>query len=1372
MSKSIPVRNASEFQTLRDTLLSSPPGQWESDFITYRSKTGRYFFHVQLDQSLTILALFDPGAEVSLLNKSVYDKWPGRLKFPATPAPGSLTGAFGNPSEVTRKCRIPIAAMGQRHLTQVYVTPNLSTDFIAGSDFIDRFGISLNAKKRRLECEENLEVVSIHGQRLEPFEVQLVECKLKPHRGKMPKHIVVESPLEPGSPLLVPPGLVRDVSEGGTFSIPVWNWSATPLDTREVCSVVAAARPAEKAVPLNELVVGELPMPPLTAVTEEKKKYLLKHMDVGKQVTPETKKKLEDLILKYHKAFGAHKYDLGRTQTYTHQLRLKNPDQQPIFQRQFRLPDEHQKAAIKEVEEMLKLGVLRPSSSQWNSSIFLVPKGSGGWRIVQDFRGLNDACAEAYHSGMTIEELVQQVGSLGADLFSNADIIKGFWQIPLEKSSQSLTQFSLPGINRSYAWTSVPMGLASAPFAFWTLINAVVYGLSHSFAYMDDLLTASKGEKSHLEHLEKLFRRMIQHKLTLNIEKCTFMQEKIHHLGFELSKEGVRPGKQKVDLLLRSPPPSTITEVKSFLGLSNFFYRHFPFQSEAKHLSALTRKGSGWKGGELPPRALLAFQNIKKMLTTRPLLRYPDYNRPFHLYCDAATGTVNQMEDRHDGKGADAPEDVQPGGIGCFLGQEDDQGRMHVIGFAGRGLKKNEEAYSSYLLEHLSACYALDQFDHVIRGKRCYLYTDHHPLTHLSNMHKKTLMRLQEMILERDVRIVFQPGPANGCSDFLSRIAYKVEEVVMDQTPTQAFYLNMLPYSSQEMRVLQRADSEVFRIIQSIKEKSGWKGDAEMRKWGRQCVLNKEGVLFFRDDKVKPARMLLVVPKELQNEIMQAAHDGVCSGHAGIFKTQSRVRTSHFWPSMLQDVADFVLSCDHCQKKQSSNYQGISPIIPLPAERQFGGRVHIDLLGELSASPTTKWVMVATDSFTKFAEFIGLPDKKAETVANHFWQEWILRYGVPIILVSDGGKEFKNKLMARLAELLGMEHRTTSPFHPACNSQAEVLNRTAARYIRAFIDHDLADVQPYLAGLRFSYNTSVHKATGTSPYQLMFGRLPRYPFFDPEGQQEMFTGEEHPDILLQRLHEARKLAAEHNMSFREAYTHKFNSTHGEPDFEEGQLVLLHAPLMSHRDMGVKLKKFGTPWIGPAKIKKLFPDKHNALIQFPPGSRKGKSDFRVHFDRLKKYIARPGAKDPFQKAPGPEEEEPSLEEGTEAGRPPVTDSDDPMLGFLAEEEEDLLAWNDLHSSREEGRGTRARLKVKFNPTSTPISPPSQDQSEEPEEMVDVPRLQPPSRAPTRAAKETLPPPPRARAGPARFTRARAVREELMAGLRAPFRKKWI
>ena len=114
---------------------------------------------------------------------------------------------------------------------------------------------------------------------------------------------------------------------------------------------------------------------------------------------------------------------------------------------------------------------------------------------------------------------------------------------------------------------------------------------------MDDLLTASKGGADHLQDLEQLLRRVIQHKLTLNVEKCEFFQKELQYLGFEVGGSGVRPGKPKIELLQKCPAPTSVTQIKQFLGLGNFFYRFVPFQREAKHLSVLTRKNSGWKGG-------------------------------------------------------------------------------------------------------------------------------------------------------------------------------------------------------------------------------------------------------------------------------------------------------------------------------------------------------------------------------------------------------------------------------------------------------------------------------------------------------------------------------------------------------------------------------------------------------------------------------------------------------------------------------------------------------------------------------------------------------------------------------------------------------
>ena len=1316
-------------------LASSYPNQWEIDEIQYRSKTGRYFFHVCINQNLLVKALYDPGAEATLLNQRVYDQWQGKGAFPCKTALQGLKGAFGHSSQGAPKSVVmPLAAMGKEKDLEVFVVPNLNVDMIAGSDFVDTFVISLDAKKRRLVTDETIEVVAINSEYLEPFESRWVPCRLVPNRGSLAKHVVVEGRQEHEG-LFIPPVLLRDVSEGGVYQIPVWNYSAQPLDTRQVCSVVGKGTPARKAVPASHLLIGELPMPPLTEVPAEKAKYLKEKLRVATDVPHSQKKELEGLVLKYHQAFGSHPFDLGRTETYSHKIQLKNPHQAPLFSKQFPLAEAHRKVVLENVEEMLKLGVIRPTRSPWNSSVFVVPKASGGHRMVCDLRGLNEASVENFHTGQTIEDLIGQVGALKAGVFSNCDILKGFLQLPLDPESQDLTAFSIPGVGQ-FAHTSAPMGLQGSVYAFWALMNSVTYGLKNSFAYMDDLLTASGDCSSHFQHLEQLFRRVIQHKLTLNVEKCEFLKKEIQFLGFELSGDGVRPGRPKVDVLKRCPPPSSLKEIKSFLGLGNFFYRHLAFQQEAKYLSALTRKDSGWKDGDpLPSRALQAFERIKTILTSRPLLRFPDYSKPFHIFCDAATGTANQVDGERELKSGKEQEEYEPGGIGCFLGQEGEDGKMYPLGYCGRGLKKHEVAYSAYLLEHLAAVYSLDNFDHILRGHKTILHTDHHSLTHLSNLHKKTLLRLQEMLLTRNVEIAYTPGSDNGAADAISRFAHQVNAV--ETRRDKSMKVALFPYSSQEVRTLQRADPEIFKIIEFLTKPSSWSGDPAVKRWGVHCFMNAEGVLFYRDTKKAKVTHLLVAPDALRTELMRQAHESLYGGHAGVGQCQDRLTSMYFWPTLLNDIASFVLSCDSCQKQKRNNTPGRTPIIPLPTEESFGARVHMDLLGEISGNPECKYILVITDAYSKFAEFVPCKSKEAEEVAEKFWGHWCTRYGSPISILTDGGLEFRNKFMERLANHLGIERKSTTPYHPQCNSQAEVLNKTAARYIRSFLDHRINDVLPYLAALRFSYNTARHRATGYSPHELLFHTKPRYPYFDPEGVREMFYGEEGADELVQRIELTRRTAVANGLSFKDAYSHKYNRDLSQPDYQEGQQVLLHAPLMTRRELGVLTPKWNSPWMGPAVVKKVFSEANNALIEFPPRGKHRKQTFRAHFDRLKPYVERPAERRPFDKEGKltrlPATSAPTFTGPTEEKAMPTVGADFPVLG---DDDSELQAWAQAHQQTGQPGGA-----IGFDPISPPVEP---DQGWE--VPAEGPRPAPPADQPGPPPDQQRVAPPRGLVGP--------------------------
>merc|ERR1712173_447135 len=181
--------------------------------------------------------------------------------------------------------------------------------------------------------------------------------------------------------------------------------------------------------------------------------------------------------------------------------------------------------------------------------------------------------------------------------------------------------------------------------------------------------------------------------------------------------------------------------------------------------------------------------------------------------------------------------------------------------------------------------------------------------------------------------------------------------------------------------------------------------------------------------------------------------------------------------------------------------------MPHPQEEKHNMRVHMDLFGPLK-HPVYEHILVMTDAFSNYTELAAIPNKSAETVAETFFNQWICRHGCPVLIVTDGGKEFQNRFMSNLTCRLGSELRRTSPFNPKSNGQAEQYNKNIRRYLQSFIDHDITDWPALLPPLQFCTNTAHTASTKATPHSLVFTTAPRYPYFDPEWQDEMFYGEE------------------------------------------------------------------------------------------------------------------------------------------------------------------------------------------------------------------------------------------------------------------------
>ena len=181
------------------------------------------------------------------------------------------------------------------------------------------------------------------------------------------------------------------------------------------------------------------------------------------EVTDEWKDRYLKVLLDNHEAVSSNKFDLGRARLLTHDIALKSNE--PIFVKQFRIPDAHQEEVERHVAEWLKLGVVEPSRSKYNSPICAVTKKNGGVRLVQDFRALNTQTYIDKYSMHDIEGCMNQIGRSGSRIFSTLDLTAGFWQMLLEPRCRPYTVFTVPGMGQ-YQWVTSPMGLLGCPASF------------------------------------------------------------------------------------------------------------------------------------------------------------------------------------------------------------------------------------------------------------------------------------------------------------------------------------------------------------------------------------------------------------------------------------------------------------------------------------------------------------------------------------------------------------------------------------------------------------------------------------------------------------------------------------------------------------------------------------------------------------------------------------------------------------------------------------------------------------------------------------------------------------------------------------------
>ena len=428
-------------------------------------------------------------------------------------------------------------------------------------------------------------------------------------------------------------------------------------------------------------------------------------------------------------------------------LKIDTGSEAPRGSHPYRIPNRLKEGVREEVEKLVELGIVVPSTSPWASPVVPVPKKDGTVRVCIDYRKLNEVTVADPYYMSTMEEILERVGE--SRVMSKLDLAKGFYQVEVEPHSQEKTAFVSPF--GKFQFTRMPFGLKNAPAVFQRLMEVVLRDCySFSAPYIDDVVVFSKNGEEHIQHLRCVLGALRKFGLTIKEEKCQFGREKVEYLGHVIGGGELAVPAHRAAAMANYVRPVTKKQLRSFLGAAGY-YRQFVegYARMSAVLTPLTAKSAPsvvcWTA-----EGLEAFTRIKVSLVDVCCLTIPTQEDEFTLHCDAS------------GAGIGATLNVQRGG------------KEMPVAFYSKQLQGAQHNYSATELEGLAVFKAIHYFAHYLFGCRFVVLTDHKAL--VSFLHSRVLNRRLHgwilQLLQFDFEIKYRPGLENGDADALSRQAW------------------------------------------------------------------------------------------------------------------------------------------------------------------------------------------------------------------------------------------------------------------------------------------------------------------------------------------------------------------------------------------------------------------------------------------------------------------------------------------------------------------------------------------------------------------------------------------------------------------------
>ena len=821
--------------------------------------------------------------------------------------------------------------------------------------------------------------------------------------------------------------------------------------------------------------------PTVAVIDIEESGSVVDAIQYGKNLSSSEVLEARKLVNKYEKLFTENSKKPKQTHLVNHQIITEGA--LPVKSKHRRVPVAWEKEVEDQIQEMLKNGIIRPSSSPWNSPIILVKKKDNSMRFVCDFRGLNNVTKKDTYPLPHIRDIIDKMQD--AKVWSTLDAAGAYWSMPLNENDKEKTSFTVP--RGKYEFNVTPYGLSNAGASYQRMIDMCLSGLPSDriLAYMDDIVIFSRTFAEHMIELDAIFDKLLEANITLKASKCVIASHAVDFLGYRLSKDGIKPQERLVSAILEFKQPETRKAVKSFLGMAGF-YRNFiaNFADVARPLNNLTSDNVQFSWDDSCEKA---FQELKRLLSNEPVLAFPRLGEPFVVDVDAS--------------------DVAFGGVLMQKGSDD---LLHPVGYFSDSVKPSQKSWAATTKEAFALILAVRHWYVYLAGTEFVLNSDHNPLVHLRQQ-KDPRGKFSRWILELEefnYVVKYVPGVQNVKADALSR-----NEGASNQQPASRFEDRIYSVLEDRARFQEqvRHEQEIDPVIKAAMEcvEKGVKITNGRLKRVQSQLRIENGILS------KSGRP--VVPASLRNFVTSHLHN---TGHWGVDKTYTLLQERFFWPGMYGYTQNFVNSCRTCQQTNCDSHPPKAPMIPMiipEAPMQF---ISIDIAYMPPDTDGYKYILLAGDIFSKYIQAIPLRDQTAPTIVRAFENNWVYTHGSPLYLLSDQGSNVDGETVREFCDTLGVQKRRSSPYHSQGNGFAERNIRNIREILRSsLLSKKLGESKwrKLLPSLVFALNCSISKATKAVPYNVVFGRPPTLPVDilfgsnNASGNKDFVTPEEYTE---------------------------------------------------------------------------------------------------------------------------------------------------------------------------------------------------------------------------------------------------------------------